>query len=275
MRRRRRPASSAPLSVELTVRGEVGSAVRRYAEEKVIRVARFAPRPVLVARIILSEETNPSVQRRAVAEASLDVSGRAVRAHVAAAEMREAIDLLAERLRRRLDELAGFVEARRAETGIAASGEWRHGALPIARPEYFPRPAGERELVKHKTFADGVATPEEAVLDMRLLDHDFYLFTNAATGEDNVVYERADGGLGWAQPTPAADSPERYALELQLDPAPATRIDAAAAIGRLDASGEPFVFFVDPASERGNVVYRRYDGHYGLITSAEAEAETG
>ena len=242
MRRRRRRASPAPPSVELTVRGEVGSAVRRYAEEKVARVARFAPRPVLVARIILSEETNPSVQRRAVAEASLDVSGRVIRAHVAAEEMREAIDLLEERLRRRLEELADCVEALRAETGIAAAGEWRHGALATTRPAYYPRPVEEREVVKHKTFADGVGTPEEAVLDMRLLDYDFYLFTNVATGEDNVVYERVEDGLGWAQPTPAADSPERYALELHLDPAPAPRIGSAAAMERLDTSGEPFVF---------------------------------
>ena len=165
MRRRRQRVSTAPASVELTVRGEVGSAARRYAEEKVVRVAGFAPRPVLVARIILSEETNPSVERRAVAEATLDVSGRAVRAHVAAEEMREAIDLLEESLRRRLEELADEVEARRDETGLAAPGEWRQGALPPARPIYFPRPVEERELVKHKTFADGVQTPEEAVLD--------------------------------------------------------------------------------------------------------------
>jgi hypothetical protein len=38
---------------------------------------------------------------------------------------------------------------------------------------------------------------------------------------------------------------------------------------RLDAGGEPFVFFANAVSGRGNVVYRRYDGHDGLITAAE------
>ena len=42
----------------------------------------------------------------------------------------------------------------------------------------------------------------------------------------------------------------------------------AEAVERLDVDVEPFVFFVEPESGRGNVVYRRYDGHYGLITPA-------
>lgn len=42
------------------------------------------------------------------------------------------------------------------------------------------------------------------------------------------------------------------------------RVDEA--IERLDAGADPFVFFADPVTGRGNVVYRRYDGHCGLIT---------
>jgi hypothetical protein len=38
------------------------------------------------------------------------------------------------------------------------------------------------------------------------------------------------------------------------------------ALARLDATGAPFVFLADADTGRGNVVYRRYDGHYGLIT---------
>jgi hypothetical protein len=37
---------------------------------------------------------------------------------------------------------------------------------------------------------------------------------------------------------------------------------------RLDDGGEPFVFFANAMTGRGNVVYRRYDGNYGLITPA-------
>ena len=271
MRRRRRKGLAADLAVEVSTRGRVGAAEKRYAEEKIARIGKLAPRPVLFARVILREEANPSVARRSVAEANLDVSGRIVRAQVAAAHMREAVDLLEERLRRRLEELSEHVEARRQEMGIAEPGEWRSGDLPTVRPDYFPRPVEERELVVLKTLADGAQTPEEAALDMRLLDYDFYLFTNAATAEDNLLYRLPGEALGWAQATPAADSGDRYAVPLSADPAPPPTIPVSQAVERLDAGGEPFVFFLDSESGRGNVLYRCYDGHYGLITPADAE----
>jgi len=40
---------------------------------------------------------------------------------------------------------------------------------------------------------------------------------------------------------------------------------------RLDVGGEPFVFYVDPVDRRGRVLYRRYDGHYGVIVGATGE----
>lgn len=259
----------------MSTRGRVGTADKRYAEEKIARVGKLAPRPVLFARVILREETNPSVERRAVAEGNLDVSGRIVRAQVAAPGVREAVDLLEERLRRRLEELSEHLEARRQESGVAELGEWRHGDLPTWRPDYFPRPVDERELVVHKTLADGVQTPDEAALDMRLLDYDFYLFTNAVTGEDNLLYRLPGEGLGWAQTTPTADSADRYAVTLSPEATPPTTMPVEQAIERLDVSGEPFVFFLDAPSGRGNVLYRRYDGHYGLITPADAGTSAG
>ena len=69
--------------------------------------------------------------------------------------------------------------------------------------------------------------------------------------------------------TPAADSGDGYALELETDHAPAATITVDEATSRLDVSGEPFVFFVDASTRRGSIVYRRYDGNYGLIRPAE------
>ena len=51
--------------------------------------------------------------------------------------------------------------------------------------------------------------------------------------------------------------------------APVLRLDEAEE--RLDVGHEPFVFFVDAASGRGHVLYRRYDGHYGLIVPIDEE----
>jgi ribosome-associated translation inhibitor RaiA len=264
--RRRKRSEGADFPLELSTRGSIGTADRHYASEKIARVGKLAPFPVLRARARLSEETNPSVERPAIVEASLDMGERVIRAHVAAAGMREAIDLLEERLRRRLDELNEHLLARRRETGVAEPGEWRHGDLPTARPGFFPRSVEERELLVHKTFGDGAESPEEAALDLSLLDYDFYLFTNAVSGEENVVFRRGDGRLGWAQQTPDADIGDEYVTGFEREPQPAPALTVQEAIGRLNAGGEPFVFFTNFESKRGNVLYRRYDGHYGLMT---------
>jgi ribosome-associated translation inhibitor RaiA len=239
--------ANVDFELELTTRGPVGDRLRDYAEAKVRRAARTAPRPVLFARVTLTEHENPSTQRPAAAKAGLDVSGRLVRAHVAAPTMTEAVDLLADRLERALGILSEHLEARRQETGLAAPGEWRHGDVPTARPNHFPRPVEERELVEHKTYEIGAVTAEEAAFDMELLGHDFYLFTNVDTGKDAVLY-RLDGKIGLLEQAP----------ELSVEEAEE----------RLDASGEPFVFFLDAETGRGRVLYHRYDGHYGLIMPA-------
>lgn len=224
----------------------VGEEARAHALDVVLAAARHSPRPVLHARLTLRLHRDPALERPAVAKASLDVSGRPVRAHVAAAQMSEALDLLERRLRRNLENLEESRRARRRETGVAAAGEWRHGSLSTERPEHFPRPPEERELVRRKTFAPAALSADEAALELRLLDHDFHLFTNAETGAEDVVRRRDDG-------TAAHDR----------GPAPALLLDDA--LERLNAGGERFVFFTDPQSRRGKLVYLRYDGHYGLI----------
>lgn len=50
---------------------------------------------------------------------------------------------------------------------------------------------------------------------------------------------------------------------------PAPRLSVTEATARLEAAGQPFVFFVNPETGRGNLIYHRYDGHYGLIEPAD------
>jgi ribosome-associated translation inhibitor RaiA len=254
--------------VQVTTHGPVSRSAEDYAVEKILRLGRFADRDVLFAHVTLREETNPSIERQAVAKASLDVSGRIVQAHVAAESIDEAIDFLEERLRRRLEKVTEL-RGPSHETGEAVPGEWRHGALPRRRPSFFPRPPEEREVIAHKVYTLAALIPEEAVDEMEELDHDFYLFTDAETGEEAVVHRRDDGSLGLRQMTPVADRVERVAIPMVLDPMPAPTLTPEQATARLDATGELFVFYADAETGRGNVIYRRYDGHYGRIVPAD------
>lgn len=49
---------------------------------------------------------------------------------------------------------------------------------------------------------------------------------------------------------------------------PVPRLTRAEATARLEALGQPFLFFVSRETRRGNLIYHRYDGHYGVITLA-------
>ncbi len=251
----------------ITTHGDVGDRAKAYVEEKLVRVAKLAQGPILGARVVLRMETNPAVQRPAVAEATIDVNGHAIRAHVAAASMLGAIDLLEERLGRQLRQLAERRRAKRERKGEAEPGEWHHGDLPTRRPSHFPRPPEERELRRQKSFAAVESTPDEAVFDMDMLDHDFYLFTNITTEEDNVVHRLGDGAYELLAPTPDPGAVAGCVMPLVVSEQAVPRVGVTDAVALLDVSAEPFVFFVDVESGRGAVVYLRYDGHYGLLTT--------
>ena len=76
---------------------------------------------------------------------------------------------------------------------------------PVPRPAELeiPEPAeqeGPDTLVKTKKFPVAVMDVEEAILQMNLLDHEFFMFRSGETGEINVVYRRKDGNYGLLEP---------------------------------------------------------------------------
>lgn len=263
-------AAEAPFPLEVVTLGEVTDGEVAYARDKVTRLLRLLDEPVLFVRVTLRRFTAPARERPASAKAVLDVNGTPVRAHVAAREMREAVDLLESRLRDKLEHRAEQLEARRRGVLVAEPGEWRRGMLPRPRPEYFDRPPEERQLIRRKTFAVDELTPDEAAFDMELLDYDFYLFRDLASGGDALLHRREDGTYGIIRLAPVHGTPPPSAIPLEESPAPAPVLSLAEAIDRLDTSGERFVFFEDEATGRGKVVYRRYDGHYGVLEPADA-----
>ena len=110
-------------------------------------------------------------------------------------------------------------------------------------------------------------TVDEAAFDLDMLAHDFYLFTELTTGAASLLSFDSKDGLELTQPESTEGDPRHgVAAAIHLgSPAPTLTLEEA--LERLDTGGEKFVFFVDSESERGAVVYHRYDGHYGLITA--------
>jgi ribosome-associated translation inhibitor RaiA len=263
--------SVQPVEVAV-VHGEVPESVLDFAREKVGAVLRLAPAPVLFARVTLAHEAAPDIQRPAVAKALLDVNGQPVRAHVAAGSFDEAVDLLEAKLRHGLEILAEKRQAIRHEPARPTAGSWRHGMLPTARPEWFPRPVEERQLVRRKAYVLNRQTVGEAAEDLELLDQDWVLFTEQATGADAVL-EHLDGG--YRLTLASATTPTSVDLDESVEVcAGVPRMELDGALTLLDELDTPLVFFIDCDTGRGRVVYRRYDGHYGSLTRAEEPMET-
>ncbi|WP_099025841.1 ribosome hibernation promotion factor [Mycolicibacterium palauense] len=259
---------SEVVDVEVTIRGNLPGAAD-YARAKVGELGRFAHRPVLHAHVKLTELRDPAVEQPVIAQANLDVEGRLVRAQVHGATAYEAIDRLVERLRHRLERVAEHWEARRGRLPEGAPHEWRHESEPTHRPAHFPRPPEERRVIRRKSFAMAPCTVDDAAREMQLLDYDFHLFTEKGSGAAGVLYRGGATGYRLALVSPeVADQLDPYELPVTISPQPAPCITERDAIERLGLLGLPFLFFIDAAEGRAQVLYLRYDGHYGLITPA-------
>jgi ribosome-associated translation inhibitor RaiA len=256
------------IEVDVRTRGPVSAARRDAAVEKLRAAWSAAPRPVIHASLELTIEANPALERPAMAKASVDVSGRVIRAHVANADLETAIGLMCDRVRRNIRRMAERREAAAKRSGVATEGEWRHGDLPPERPEFFPRPVEERELVRHKSYSILHMTPEEAAFEMDMLGYDFHLFTDAGTHSDCVIARRDDGELELVSGSlEVGKGPAGEPAEFPVRHAPTMSQEEA--LKTLDASTVSFVSYVDEQDNRMRLVYRRYDGHYGLVAPAD------
>jgi len=246
----------------------VAEDLRDHAADRVARAVAHSPAPVLEARAELHQHAHSGAERSAVATALVDLNGRPVRVYAASASMAEAVDLMAARLRRRLAVLHERLLARqRYGAGQEIEGEWQHGDTPARRGPFFPRPPEERGIVRRRAYGTEPLSVEEAMHELGLMDGDFLLFVEAGTGVDTLLFWPPAGGWPHVRQV-SAETPDHPAAPLVFESRPAPLIALGVARVRMDVGDEPFVFFCDPDTGRGCVLYRRLDGHYGLVTAA-------
>lgn len=262
-------ADTQTLQVQTHTQGAVPDEAMDLAVLRARSVLRMAHEPVLFARVKLTMAADPAVELPAVAQANVDLNGHPVRAQATAATMRDAIEALCDKLRIQLERAARNWARHRGGLPVDEPGEWRHQSVPAQRLPYFPRPVEERAVVRHKSYGLSKLTPDEAVADMELLDYDFHLFTERSTSQDSVVY-RTSGGYRMAQVHPKPDRLGPMDDDFTVSELPAPKLGLGEAEERLEAFGQPFLFFVNAQSGRGNLIYHRYDGDYGLITPTDA-----
>ena len=177
--------------MRLQVRGknvEVSDSIRRYAEEKLGKLDRQLHELTQV-ELELCVEKNPSIAANQIAEATIWTKGPTLRAREASGDMRASIDQLVDKLERQVQR---YRQKRRRRTG-RDNGTNLGAGLPVSDES-------EPVIVKTKQFAVKPMAPEEAVLQLELVGHDFFVFENAETSEVNVVYRRRDGDYGLIEP---------------------------------------------------------------------------
>jgi putative sigma-54 modulation protein len=173
---------------------ELTTALRTAAEERIGRLTRFLD-GMDRAEVHLYEERNPRIaDKKDVCEVTVEGHGHHVRTKVAAPDPFSAVDAAAQKLEHQLHKLktklVGRSHPRRAANGAMVEGVSLDGEVPA---EEIERPDA---ILRTKTFAAKPMSVEEAVLQLDLLGHDFYLFTNAETLRANVLYRRKAGGVG-------------------------------------------------------------------------------
>lgn len=256
--------------IDLSTDGDVAPRDVDRAQEHLVAIADLAPAPVLRGQIRLSfARSTPPAQSRvlpAKVEGALDVNGQLIRAQVAARTMQEAVDRFADRLRSQLKESAERRRARREASRGSGTDQWGWIDPSTDRPHYVDRPAAEREIVRRKSFAARSSTAEEAAFDMESLDHDFFLFRSADSGEESFLYRSADRGYELVRRGGGTGNVDVGIAPIRVSERIPPRLPLGDAVTALNVGNEPFVFFIDAEDDQGAVLYRRYDGHYGLIT---------
>jgi putative sigma-54 modulation protein len=168
---------------------------REYAEEKFGRIAKIYDADPLVAEVVLEAQKNRSNPDRFVAEVTVRLKGHVVRAEEAAGDMHTAIDLAAAKAETQMRKYKSRVVDRRSGKHPSTVVKTAPGDGQLATQE------AEEPVVTRTKIVDAVPmTEEEAILQMELLGHDFFVYRSSDTSEVSVLYRRSGGDFGVIQP---------------------------------------------------------------------------
>ncbi|MGB3507714.1 MAG: ribosome-associated translation inhibitor RaiA [Microcoleaceae cyanobacterium] len=187
--------------MKLVIQGkniEITDSIREYVNQKIEKAVSHFQQLTTEVDVHLSVAKNPRINPKQAAEVTIYANGTVIRAQENSENMYASIDLVADKIARQLRK---YKEKRQSKVTKAKTVEVV-AAQPVAKDLIGDRePELPSEVVRTKYFAMPPMTVEDAMEQLQLIDHDFYMFCNAETGEMNVIYKRCHhGGLGLIQP---------------------------------------------------------------------------
>ncbi len=161
----------------------IPQAFDEYAKERIdSRLSKFFGDDA-DAKIVMSE-----IKNQIVVELTVKYNNIIYRSEKSAVDKNDALDATIDKIIRQIRKNKTRVEKKLKENAFAA-------AFADTVEEQY-----DFEVVKHKKFTMRPMDVEEAILQMNLLGHSFFMFSNAETGTANVVYKRADGNYAVLEP---------------------------------------------------------------------------
>ena len=180
--------------MDVVIRGKnvkVSEPLRTAATEHLAKLDRYA-NGFARAEVDFSEERNPRISDNQKCEVLVHVKGHLLKAHASASEPFAALYAVCDKVEHQVKRLKDKRVARSHPRRIRSQ---RIEMPPLEDEEEVEEPQPAR-IVKTKEFTIKPMTSEEALLQMDLLGHDFFLFTNSDSGRPSVIYRRNDGNFG-------------------------------------------------------------------------------
>jgi putative sigma-54 modulation protein len=186
--------------MELLVHGrniEITDWVREYVEKKVGKLERYLAQ-AREARAELTHSPTRAAEDRYTAQITVWAGGQILRAEESTSDIFASIDATVDKMYRQLTRFKGrrYGDRRRAAAAAKMEAEMAATAAEVAIAEEETTPP----IVRRKQFVVQPMSEEEAVEQMELLNHDFYVFFNPDTKSVNVIYRRRDENYGLLQP---------------------------------------------------------------------------
>ena len=177
------------MKLEIRTRNvELTEALRRYVEKRLARVGRYLD-GIEEVQVRLRLERS-----RHVVEVTIPLDGLVLRAEEQTCDMYASVDLVVEKLERQIAKYKTRLIRRLRTAGT------REAAAPGTSEEKPEELGEEATIARVKRFPIKPMSVDEAILQMNLLGHNFFVFANARTAKINVVYRRRDGGYGLIEP---------------------------------------------------------------------------
>lgn len=173
--------------IKFSIRGEnleVTEALRTYVEEKVAKIEKYFNEDQE-----LNAKVNLKVYRdkRSKVEVTIPVGSMTLRAEDVSQEMYGSIDLVVDKIERQI---------RRNKTKIERKHRQKVATGQVFAEDLVEETEDEVKVVRTKQVDLKPMDIEEAILQLELLGHDFFIYTDANDGTTNVLYKREDGDLG-------------------------------------------------------------------------------